>query len=198
MNWQEALEEIQSVEFDVNLNVVSSTNGFFRAVAKEPAVLEAYRQMRESGELREEVLGRIFDLASREIDLCYQHPNDTPLSVLLWLTYFAAGDFAPMAAAAVARAPNCWYARKLARRILNPPPSSTENHRVGDTSVGRPIAAISSANATFTMAPPTVNLSKVLPGKPRATATALVSVWNVAGEPRTPLGNCSLATQVVS
>ena len=62
MNWQEALNEIQSVEFDVNLNVVSSTDAFFEAVAREPAVLEAYDQMRNSGDLREEALGRLCDL----------------------------------------------------------------------------------------------------------------------------------------
>ena len=70
MNWQEALNEIQSVEFDVNLNVVSSTDAFFEAVAREPAVLEAYDQMRNSGDLREEALGRLCDLNQSQGGMC--------------------------------------------------------------------------------------------------------------------------------
>ena len=130
MNWQEALNEIQSVEFDVNLNVVSSTDAFFEAVAREPAVLEAYDQMRNSGDLREEALGRLCDLVWTDADPRYENPNDTPLAVLLWLTNFAASDFAAIAAGWVDQAPRCWHAKKLAQRILNPPPSRTANHEV--------------------------------------------------------------------
>ena len=153
MNWQEALEEIQSVEFDVNLNVVSGTNAFFRAVAREPIVLGIYQEMRESGELREEILGRVYDLAAQEIDLRYENPNDTPLAVYLWLTYFGAPDFAAMTAVRVDQAPQCWYARKLSRRILEPPPSATGNHQVQETLSRPKVARSSSGNAKYTMAP---------------------------------------------
>ena len=125
MNWQEALKQIQSVELDVNLNVVSSSDAFFEVVARESAVLDAYALMRESGELREEALGKISDLVWTETDPSYENPNDTPLAVLLWLTNFAANDFATIAAGWVDQAPRCWHAKKLAQRILNPPPSTT-------------------------------------------------------------------------
>ena len=130
MNWQEALNEIQSVEFDVNLNVVSSTDAFFEAVAREPAVLEAYDQMRNSGDLREEALGRLCDLVWSDADSRYENSNDTPLAVLLWLTNFAASDFAAIAAGWVDQAPRCWHAKKLAQRILNPPPALTGNPHI--------------------------------------------------------------------
>ena len=176
MNWQEALEEIQSVEFDVDLNVVSSANAFFRAVAREPAVLEAYRQMRELGELREDLLGRIYDLAAQEIDLRYENPNDTPLAVFLWLTYFGAPDFAPMAAGMVGRAPQCWYAWKLVRRILSPPPAATGNYLVEETVLGPRIAGSSSGNVKVTMAPVTGNAWKVYQGKATVKSTTPVIV----------------------
>lgn len=175
MNWDEALEEIQSVEFDFTLNVVSGTNAFFRAVANEPAVLEAYHQMRESGELREDALGRLFDLASREIDPLYENPNDTALAVLLWLTYFAAGDFVPMAAATVARVPNCWYANKFARRILNPPPSSTENHRTGEILDAPTPKSFSSANMKSTIGFAGTRPSKFYRAKPSGVSTVTLA-----------------------
>ena len=141
MNWQEALEEIRSVEFDVNLNVVSSTDRFFEAVAEESAVLSACILMQKSGELQEETLGVLRDLVRMDTDPSYENPNDTPLAVLLWLTNFAAQEHAMLAAIWVDQAPRCWHAKKLAQRILNPPPTETGNPGYwGDT----PKATVSS------------------------------------------------------
>ena len=127
MNWENVLDEIQSPKFDAALNVVSSTNGFFHEVGKHPTVREAYRQMHDSGEVREDAIGRIYDLSRREIDFRYENPHDTELAVLLWLMNYAANDNVQVAAAYVDQAPQCWYAKKLAQRILNPPPSPTRN-----------------------------------------------------------------------
>ena len=121
MKWHEAIEEIHSVPFSVNLSMVSGTNAYFRAVSKHPVVKEAYRQITESGELREDAIGRIYALACQEVDPQFENPNDTPLAVLLWLTTFAAPDIAQVAATYVDHAPQCWYAKDLAERILNPP-----------------------------------------------------------------------------
>ena len=127
VNWLEAINAIHSVEFDVTLNVVSSTDSFFEAVRRDPAVLEAYSRMLESGELREEAMGRLYDLARMETDPRFENPNDTPLAVLLWLTNFAANEFVDNAASWVDQVPRCWHAKELAQRIMNPPPSLTGN-----------------------------------------------------------------------
>jgi len=132
MNWQEALSEIESYEFNARLNVVSSMPAFFRAATNEPAVLELYSCMPESGDVREEALGRIHDLSRLEVDRRYENPNDTPLAILLWLTWFAAPDYADIAADLVDRAPQCWYAKKLARRILVPPRVASGNSWAGE------------------------------------------------------------------
>lgn len=127
MKWQDAMAYIESLEFDAHLNVVSSSRHFFRAVARDNVVLEIYRQLQESGELREEVLGRISDLARQEIDLNYENPNDTALATYLWLTCYTSPEYVDLASYYTACAPNCWYARKLAHRILAPPPSKDGN-----------------------------------------------------------------------
>ena len=153
MNWQEALEEIQSVEFDVNLNVVSGTNAFFRTVSQDPVVLETCREMWKSGEVREEVLGRLYDLVREETDPCFENPNDTPLAVLLWLTNFAAPYHAERAAAWVDLAPRCWYAKKLAQRMLNPPPSATVDSRFGKLPAGPMTTGATSGEVRFRLSP---------------------------------------------
>lgn len=128
MSWQEVIEEIQSVEFDVSLNMASGTNNYFRGVSEHPVVNTALDQMSKSGDLREEAMGLIYDMANEEVDPEFENPNDTPLAVLLWLTNFSAPGNAQVAATYVDQAPYCWYAKKLAQRILHPPPSTTANH----------------------------------------------------------------------
>lgn len=122
MNLATTLREIKSHEFAARLNVVSSMPSFFAAASKEPAVMSLYLGMNQSGEAREEVLGYIQDLSQLEIDRRYENPHDTALAILLWATVFTASDYSHMAADLVDRAPQCWYAKKLARRILLPPP----------------------------------------------------------------------------
>ncbi len=157
MNWENVLDEIQSPKFDAALNVVSSTNGFFQAVEKHPTVREAFRQMLGSGEVREDAIGRIFDLASREIDLEFENPHDTALAVLLWLTTFAANNNLQVAAAYVARAPQCWYAKKLAQRILNPPQahSTPWNFVLSDETQRRPSTEAGSGSTEVHLPPMT-------------------------------------------
>lgn len=163
MTWEQALSEIESYELASNLNVVSSMRSFFGVVAKEPVVLELYRYMCELGDAREGVLGRIHDLSDRPVDRRYENPHDTPLAILLWLTRFAAPDYVEMAADLVDRAPQCWYAKKFARRILVPPPSGTGNPWAGEPPSG-------SDNMTIIVNPATRNVSHYYHRKASAVA----------------------------
>ena len=191
MNWQEALGEICSVEFDVSLNVVSGTNSYFRAAAQHPAVQEAYRRMFESGDVREEVIGLIYDLAGEPADPQFENPNDTALAILLWLTNFTAPDVVESAATRIDQTPHCWYAKKLAQRILNPPPSLTANHlsspepeelRITGSSSGSTHSAI-----TLTLGPPRT----FRPSKPDTRSSVADTIWSAPsitptlGPPRT-------------
>lgn len=131
MRWDGTLDEINSSAFRASLSVVSSTDAFFKAVAQQPAVLNAQRLMLGSGELKEEMLGYIYDLVTEETDPNFLNPNDKPLATFLWLTAFAAPDYAETAAKWTDRAPRCWYAKHLAQRILNPPASITMDYKFG-------------------------------------------------------------------
>ena len=170
MNWEEALSEIESYEFNARLNVVSSMPAFFRAAAQEPAVLELYGRMPESGDVREEALGRIHDLSRLEVDRRYENPNDTPLAILLWLTWFAAPDYAGIAADLVDRAPQCWYAKKLARRILIPPSVASGNSWVGERPPFGDSGYVFAGDITLTLNPVTPEVKHFHHQKLNATA----------------------------
>ena len=172
MTWEQALSEIESPDFAANMNVVSSMHAFFNTASKEPIVLEAYRHMLESGEAREAALGRIHDLSFLEVDRRYENPNDTPLAILLWLTQFAAPDYVDMAADLVDRAPQCWYAKKLARRLLVPPPVATGNSLVGAYWSRQESAGPSSGDMTTTLNPATRDVRRYSHEKARAEAPA--------------------------
>ena len=78
-------------------------------------------------EARRVVLEQIQSLALLEVDRRYQNPNDTALGVFLLLAMLIDSDYRQITAELVDRAPQCWYAKKLARRILDPPPIASHN-----------------------------------------------------------------------
>ena len=118
MNWQQAIQEIESVNFDVQLNVVSSFRLFLNAARDEPAVITLYEAMQESEEVRKTVLERLRELSMRQIDIQYGNTNDTALTVYLWLLGQADANRAIAAVLHVIRAPNCHYAWKMSQSVL--------------------------------------------------------------------------------
>lgn len=107
--------------------MVSGVRSFLRAAVTEPAVVTLYKAMVTVPKARKAVLEQIQSLSRLEVDRRYQNPNDTALAVLLLLTVFTDSDYGQIAADLVDRAPQCWYAKKIARRILNPPPIASDN-----------------------------------------------------------------------
>ena len=164
MNWQEALSHIESPVFDAELNMLSGTSAFLRAARKQPAVQTTLQSMRESGECREAVFGRICDLAMQETDPRYENPNDTSLAILLWLTCYTEPDFARRGARFVARAPRCWYANRLAHQIIEPPATSSVDSGVRDDTKSRVSFRNSSTADRFSafLSPAEISVTSIL------------------------------------
>ena len=120
MNWKDALNEIESVEFDIRINVVSSFRLFLNAARQEPAVIGLYQELQQSGEVAEEILGRVCELSQLSIDARYGHPADTTLAILLWMLSLRQRTYAEIAANYVESAKNCWYAWKMAKEVIAP------------------------------------------------------------------------------
>lgn len=112
--------------------MVSGFRSFLQAARKEGSVVTLYRAMVTSRAVREEIFERIRDLSRLEVDRRYENPNDTALAILLWLSVLTAPDYAQIAADLVDRTPQCWYAKKLARRIVAPSPVASANDWSGE------------------------------------------------------------------
>lgn len=161
MSLERAILEIQSPELAVRLNVVSSMRAFFDLAREEPAVIELYDHIGKSGEAHEEVLGVIHDLSQLEIDRHYENPHDTSLAILLWLISSAVPDYSQLSADLVDRAPQCWYAKKLARAILFPPPVATGDAWVGEHPQSPQASGYYSGNMLTHMKPPIKGSSRL-------------------------------------
>lgn len=143
-----ALSEIESHDFAAKLNVASSMRAFFAIAGNEPVVREMIEELSNSTESFEEILGHLNELSRLRIDRRYENPNDTALAILLWAIQFSNPNpgYVYTAAEFVDRAPQCWYARKLARLLLIPAqvasatlptqgPSESAARMSGDTSI---------------------------------------------------------------
>ena len=129
MTIQNVLREMESHQFAIKLGVVSGLRPLLAAAASEPSVITLKEEIESSGSAYEEVLNEIRDLAALEPDQRYENPNDTALAILLWMTSLTIPDFTMMAATLVDQAPQCWYAKKLARALLVPPQIATAHPR---------------------------------------------------------------------
>jgi len=133
MSLRDLIQEVESHEFSGKLNMASDFRLFLRLANREESVRSLVGTMRSSGDHTEEILGRINDLTHLSIDPRYEHPYDAALAVYLWALYFAGSELSFSAANLVDGAPQCWYSKKLARRILEPIPDSVDNLSTGES-----------------------------------------------------------------
>ena len=133
MNWEQALSEIESLEFDVRLNVVSSLSLFLKVARQEPAVIELYHELERNIEVSYVVFRHLRDLSNSPVDSQYENPRDTALAVLLWLLELTYPKFAHIAAWLVTNSANCWYAKKVSSEVLSSFASAVGGNGIGDS-----------------------------------------------------------------
>ncbi len=164
MEWSDAIDEIESIDFDVRLNVVSSFSLFMRSVREEPAVAAMSQAMQSSEKALETVLEHVCELSRREIDTQYENPGDTALAVCLWLLSLVRPSYANIGALCVVGAPNCFYAWKVARLVLLPPSASASagDMMTGQNGATEPAVASGTGGWVFNPCPLASGAGKVL------------------------------------
>jgi len=128
----DAMVRIESLEFDVLVNLASGFKTFLRAAEQEEAVWFLYSALKKP-ENRKHLLNRILVLGQRDIDERYTNPADTALAVYLWGLELRDWKRAKLAAVIVSEAHKCWWSRMLAHHILLEKPTFSD---AGETSEG--------------------------------------------------------------
>ena len=138
MTLTDAMARIESLEFDVLVNVASDFQTFLLAAQQEEAVWFLYRALKKQENCRR-LLSRIMVIRDRDIDERYVNPGDTALTVYLWGIHLHDWELAKLAAVIVLEARQCWWARRLAQHILLEQPTfSHAEDTTSENSVGQP------------------------------------------------------------
>jgi hypothetical protein len=123
---KELMLKIESDEFAAILNVASSFPVFLRVTDNEQVTKELIKQLLEYPENIWLVLKRSVELSQKEIELEYENPWDTALTVYLWVLSLTKLEAAQTAAAFVRQAKNGWWSTKFADSLLQ----NDKNHHI--------------------------------------------------------------------
>jgi hypothetical protein len=112
----EVLGDIESPRFSALANVASDLKTFLRAVEQEPASHRLLALLR-SEEVVAALARRMECLVGEPGEPSLEHPHDAALAAYLWALR-GEPTLGRQAALAVQSAPRCWWARKVAEKIL--------------------------------------------------------------------------------
>ena len=119
MTLDELMQAIETHQFAAELNVVSGTSAFYRALRNHHFFGELTSTLKDRSS-REALTARLLKLCNEQIDPQYENPFDTAMTI--YLTALDDSDN-PAALAhiadSVSKAPNCWWAAETAERILS-------------------------------------------------------------------------------
>lgn len=132
MTLDEALRDIESLEFAARVNIASDLRTFLRVAGDQESVRTVLSGI-TSEENQQRVLLETLRLSRLQVDLRYENPWDSALAVLLWVLSLKALPLARVAAEAAVQAPQCWWALRVAEGILRGSlPRSTQTSRRDD------------------------------------------------------------------
>jgi hypothetical protein len=119
MNRVESLfKTLESPEFAAIVNLASDWKTFARILGSEKSAQDLAGEMSDAS-VRGAVCARIFALVADHGEEGFEHPWDSALAAYLWLLAAKDEPLARSAAAKIAEAPRCWWARKAAEGVLS-------------------------------------------------------------------------------
>jgi hypothetical protein len=124
MTTEDAINDIESLDFAVRLNLASGLKRFIQLLRNEPSVKLLINVINKDTSLKTAVLKRVKDLSGRDFDERYENPSDTAVAAYVWLLGLMDPEAWKSAAAIAASMPQTWWARKTSRFISQTDSSS--------------------------------------------------------------------------
>ncbi|MFH0989119.1 MAG: hypothetical protein V1799_03785 [bacterium] len=117
MNLKESIIIIESHEFSARLRVASDFLTFIKGAQTEECVQYLSLQLKDN-RIQRYIFSRFLNLSQQSIDLRYEHPFDTPLTIYLWLMNDNNQEYVKIMAETILNTPNCWWSKKLSAHFL--------------------------------------------------------------------------------
>lgn len=117
MNFKQALAEIESDNFAAKVNLASDFNTFLRIAEDQDAIQFALQELDSKNEQLDVYL-RIYEISKQTVDIRYENPWDTALTIYVWLLSMKNPDLAFSASKIVSQIGQCWWAEKLSRHVI--------------------------------------------------------------------------------
>jgi hypothetical protein len=199
MNLEQVINNIESMDFSIRLNVVSSLTTYLHALRKERGFQLLYRAM-ATGDGSNTVSQRLNNLAQQRPDARYENPHDVALSVYTLLLYWLDRRAGKSAAEMVSRVGQCWWATRIAKSILQREamrPQELSLELFGSTfgrETGTRSIKTSPIDKQFVWWPGFGGRNTIVPGKPAQIATGPLISFSQESRPLssgrgTTLGN---------
>jgi len=115
------LEEIESLNFTIRLSILSGFNSVLATLERDETIKQFIAELALSSENMHQVFRRILELLSQNPQPEYAHPLDENITGLLYALQKVDAQLAQEAAEKVIETPNLFWARRLAKHILETP-----------------------------------------------------------------------------
>ncbi|MBU0652976.1 MAG: hypothetical protein KKG96_08855 [Proteobacteria bacterium] len=126
------ISRLKSDEFSVKINLASGFSTAVAIVYADASVAEAIRLCRENIQLVGILLNEIREICLRSVDPRYESPWDSLLAALLIIVKEADLLSVEFASSLVQRAPQIWWARRLATQMLSVEPRDRDTSDIVD------------------------------------------------------------------
>ncbi len=121
MSLDKVLEEIESLDFTTRLSILSGFSTVLLTLKNDQTIAQLISKLATSEENRQKVFQRILELLPQNPQPEYAHPLDENLTGYLFALNEVDAHLAQESAEKVFETPNLFWARRLAKHILETP-----------------------------------------------------------------------------
>jgi hypothetical protein len=121
MNLNDYFDAVEGSAFDANINILSGFSTMLRALANDEILQGLVSELRESPAHKQLVFQRLLELLPQNPNPDYAHPHDVAVAAYLYVLNQADVELGHRAAEEILSTPKLWWARRLARHILETP-----------------------------------------------------------------------------
>lgn len=116
MTLQNVMETIEGHQFAAEVNLAAGFDAFHRGLQNHSLFGELADLIKDPGALKT-VLVRLIELSRKPIRMQYENPFDSAMAAYLMAVDGVDPEVAAVAAEAVSKAPNCWWASQVSTGI---------------------------------------------------------------------------------